>query len=231
MSPNSEWRRTFGRKACRRGGLDGVLFKGNHYRHFGAMSQRNLGDMSDIYHLSLWWSIPHSNNQAAMGCLQVYVVPLASASASRRGVWAQQLAHCGGTLVSSPQPGLTHVALAPELTWQRPLSGIYVGEQIARLEVARNGMMQGAIGVWSMWMSVCFFRWTRLWSFIHLANELFLRLSTWQPTLILDEASGCSCATRWWQLKYFLMFTLKMGKIPMFTHIFQIGWVETTNHL
>jgi len=82
-----------------------------------------------------------------MGCLQVYVVPLASASASRRGVWAQQLAHCGGTLVSSPQPGLTHVALAPELTWQRPLSGIYVGEQIARLEVARNGMMQGAIGV------------------------------------------------------------------------------------
>lgn len=43
----------------------------------------------------------------------------------------------------------------------------------ARFEVARNGMMQGAIGVWSMWMSVCLFGWTRLWSFIHLANEFF----------------------------------------------------------
>ena len=61
--------------------------------------------------------------------------------------------------------------------------------------------------------------------------SFFLRLNTWQPTLILDEASGCSGATRCWQLKYFLMFTLKMGKIPMSTHMFQMGWVETTNQL
>ena len=34
----------------------------------------------------------------------------------------------------------------------------------------------------------------------------------------------CIVDTRWWQLKYFLFSPLKLGKIPILTNIFQMGW-------
>ena len=61
-------------------------------------------------------------NQKNSGLLrrQLFVVPLASAaSASRRGVWQQQLRHFGGVALQEPSPEATHLALAPELSRER----------------------------------------------------------------------------------------------------------------
>ena len=52
---------------------------------------------------------------------QVFIVPLASASASRRAVWAQQLALSGGAVSAGACGSVTHVALAPELSLERRL--------------------------------------------------------------------------------------------------------------
>jgi len=52
---------------------------------------------------------------------QVFIVPLASASASRRTVWAQQLALSGGAVSAGACGSVTHVALAPELSLERRL--------------------------------------------------------------------------------------------------------------
>ncbi|CAK9064443.1 unnamed protein product [Durusdinium trenchii] len=46
--------------------------------------------------------------------VQVFLVPLASATASRRAVWAQRLRSAGGATADGD--GVTHVALAPELS-------------------------------------------------------------------------------------------------------------------
>ena len=34
----------------------------------------------------------------------------------------------------------------------------------------------------------------------------------------------CIVDTRWWQLKYFLFSPRKLGKIPILTNMFQMGW-------
>lgn len=51
--------------------------------------------------------------------IKVFIVPLASASASRRAVWAQQLALSGGAVSAGACGSVTHVALAPELSLER----------------------------------------------------------------------------------------------------------------
>eukprot|EP00913_Durusdinium_trenchii_P021599 g20297.t1 len=55
----------------------------------------------------------HAMEQWATG-VQVFLVPLASATASRRAVWAQRLRSAGGATADGD--GVTHVALAPELS-------------------------------------------------------------------------------------------------------------------
>ena len=56
------------------------------------------------------------------------------------------------------------------------------------------------------------------------------RLERWYRPLPRGEPVmwGLSWITRWWQLKYLLIFTTKMGKDSHFWLIFS-KWVETTN--
>ena len=49
-----------------------------------------------------------------------------------------------------------------------------------------------------------------------------------QHVLRKDQQAGAFVQrllkSRWWQLKYFLFSSRKLGKIPILTNIFQMGW-------
>ena len=54
-------------------------------------------------------------------------------------------------------------------------------------------------------------------------NGWKLKKST-TPLIQISEKSSVHQKPRWWQLKYFLFSPLPGEKIPILTHIFQVGW-------